>query len=151
MAETPVKLNPVIKAVLATLEAAIPVVGWGRQQAPKFDPLGALPRFPYGVVYLIPDAGTDGPLNDGQADRVHNIQITVVAETAEAADIVSDDIEAAMRAETAPPNPVSEIVITGREVSLVDVALRGSVDRDDSFQPPKFYAVNIFDIHTTPA
>ncbi len=151
MAETPVKLNPVIKACIATLKAAIPGIGWGRQQAGAFSPEASLPRFPYGVVYLIPDAGYSGPMNDGQADRVHNIQVTIVGETAEAVDIVSDDVEAALRAETDPPDPVSKIVIADREVSLVDVALRGSVDRDDLFQPPKFYAVNIFDIHTTPA
>lgn len=150
MAETAVPLNPVILATLVTLRAAIPTVSFGRQQAPKFDP-GGLPRFPYGVVYLIPNAGYDGPINDGQVDVVHNIQVTVVGETAESVDLLSDDVEAALRSETTPPNPVSEIVIAGREVSLVDVALRGSVDRDDTFQPPKFYAVNIFDIHTTPA
>ena len=151
MVETAVPLDPVAKATRITLQAAIPTIGFGDQQAPKFDSGGSLPRFPYCVVYLLPDAGSDGPLNDGRVDRIHNMQITVVAETAEAARLVSDDIETAMKEETAPPNPVSKIVIAGREVSLVDVALKGSIDRDDKFQPPKFYAVNIFDIHTTPA
>ena len=57
----------------------------------------------------------------------------------------------AMRDETAPPNPVSKLVITGRVVELVEIVLDGSVERDDTYQPPLFYGVQIFDITTTPA
>ena len=151
MVETAVPLDPVVRAAVTTLRAAITAVGIGDNQAPKFDPAGSLPRFPYAVVYLLPNAEYGGPLNDGQVDVIHNVQVTCVGETVEQVRVLSDDVEKALRDETAPPNSVSEIVIAGREVSLVDVALRGSVERDDSFQPPKFYAVNIFDIHTTPA
>ncbi len=146
MVETAVPLDPVQNAVIVTLQAAL-TVAVGDQQAPA-DPD---PEFPYAVVQLIPDAERTGPMNDGQVDVVHNIQVTSVGQTRQQASALADDVNAALRDETDPPNPVSKIVIAGREVSLVEVELDGSIERDDTFQPPLFYGVQIFDIMTTPS
>lgn len=146
MVETSVPLDPVVLAVIATLDDAL-TVSIGDHQAPA-DPD---PEFPYSTVYLIPDADRSGPMNDGQADVVHNIQVTSVGETRQQAQALADDVNVAMRDETTPPNPASKIVIAGREVSLVEIVFDGSIERDDGFQPPVFYAVQIFDITTTPA
>lgn len=146
MVETAVPLDPVAKAAITTLTAAL-TVSVGDQQTPA----NPSPEFPYAVVYLIPDADRSGPMNDGQADVTHNIQVTSVGVTREQAQSLADDVNVAMRDETAPPNPVSNLVIAGRDVELVEIVLDGSVERDDSFQPPVFYAVQIFDIMTTPS
>ncbi len=146
MVETAVPLDPVSKAVIVRLADAL-TVSVGDQQAPA-DPS---PAFPYAVVQLIPDAARSGPFNDGQADVTHNIQVTSVGHTREQVSALGDDVNVAMRDETAPPNPVSKLVITGRAVELIEIVLDGSIERDDTYQPPLFYGVQIFDITTTPA
>jgi len=146
MVETAVPLDPVADAVIVALQAAL-TVSVGDQQAPA----APSPEFPYAVVQLIPDAERSGPLNDGQADVTHNIQVTCVGRTRQQAQALADDVNTAMRDETAPPNPVSKLVVANRNVELVEIVLDGSVERDDTFQPPIFYAVQIYDISTTPS
>lgn len=132
---TVVEQDPVVAAVVAQVATTGFPVGDG--QAPAGDDM------PYAVVYSIPDFSRSGPWSDGQADTVHQIQITYVGETREQASQLADKGRAVMAAGVAVP---------GRRVSLVDLAPGGggSVERDDDSSPPLFYAVDIYRIYTTP-
>ena len=139
MTETVVAKRPVTDATLFTLIAALSFEV-GDNQAPK-EP--RTPVFPYCVVYTLDDESRTGPMNDGQADVIHNIQVTTVGETAEQASSLSDLVAVAMRADAA-------LVIAGRVVSLVEELEGGGLLPDNEFQPPLFYGVGIFAITTTP-
>lgn len=100
--------------------------------------------FPYSVVYSLDDAVRSGPMWDGQADVMHNIQITAVGETATQARKLQDKNRAILLETDA-------ISVTGRSVELVDLDAGGGVERDEAEQPRLFYAVDIWMIHTTNA
>ncbi len=102
------------------------------------------PPFPYSVVYALDDAEKSGPMWDGQADVMHNIQITVVGETAEQARKLRDKTRTEILAENA-------VTVAGRDVALVDLDTGGAVERDEAEQPRLFYAIDIWMIHTTVA
>ena len=104
---------------------------------------GAAP-FPYSVVYSLDDAEKTGPMWDGQADVMHNIQITTVGETATQARKLQDKNRAIVLADDA-------IQLVGRAVELVDLDAGGGVERDEAEQPRLFYAIDIWMIHTTVA
>lgn len=140
MSETIVAKGPVTDATLVTLEAALSF-DVGDNQAP---PEPRTPTFPYCVVYTLDDELRTGPMSDGQADVIHNIQVTAVGQTRDQAQRLSDAVLAAMRADEA-------LVIAGRAVLLVEELDGGALIRDDEFQPPLFYGVSLFAITTTPA
>ena len=140
MSETIVLKGPVTEATLVTLNSALSF-DVGDNQAPP-DP--RTPPFPYAVVHTLDDELRTGPMNDGQADVIHNIQVTTVGQTRDQAQRLSDMALAAMRADDA-------LTIPGRLVLLVEEAEGGGVTRDDEFQPPYFYGITIFAIMTTPA
>ena len=140
MSETVVAKGPVTDATLVALNDALSFAV-GDNQAP---PEPRSPDFPYLVVYTLDDTERSGPMNDGQADVVHNIQVTTVGQTRDAAQRLSDLVLAAMRADEA-------LVIAGRAVLLVEELDGGGLIRDDEFQPPLFYGVSLFAITTTPA
>lgn len=104
----------------------------------------AAPPFPYSVVYSLDDAERSGPMWDGQADVMHNIQITVVGETGEQARKLRDKARAVILADGA-------LTLAGRSVELVDLDAGGAVERDESEQPRLFYAVDIWMLQTTVA
>ena len=105
--------------------------------------LSDAPAYPYVVVYPLDVAARTGPISDGQADVNHTIQLTTVGQTAEQAAGLLD--LAAIELRDMPSDAIDD-----RNVALVEEVSGGTIDRDDDYQPPLFYAVGIFDILTTP-
>ncbi len=124
-------------AIIAHLASVGVSVGDGRA------PAGAVPAFPYVVVYSLDAESRSGPISDGQADVTHVQQTTTVGVTQEQTQILLDDVRARMRDET--------MVIAGREISLIEVEAGDGVERDDDESPPLFYCVDVYSIMTTPA
>ncbi len=135
MVETVVPSRPVTASVITHLGSL--GFGVGDGQAP--DPS----TFPYSVVYSLDAVARSGPMNDGQADVIHTQQVTVVGETQEQAQKLLDKVRVRMRDET--------LVISDREVSLIEVDEGDGVERDGREQPPLFYAIDAYMITTTPA
>ncbi len=131
----PPERRPVVDAAIAAAATAGFPVGDGQA------PAGAVP--PYAVVFALDDSDSDGPIDDWEADAVHQIQVTSVGETREQAQGVADEI----RKKMTPPN----MTVTGRRVLWVQVAVGGGVERDDDTKPPLFYAVDLYEVATTPA
>jgi hypothetical protein len=98
--------------------------------------------FPYAVVTPLADVGYDGPINDGQADVEMTWQVTSVGQNREQAQWMQDACRDALINGT--------LAITGRSVMKVDLSGGSGVERDDDFQPPLFYAVDVFEIMLTP-
>lgn len=140
MPETVVEQNPVILAVIAQLESDL-AFSVGDGQAPK----NPSPEFPYVTVYSLDDAEYAGPMSDGQADVIHNVQLTHTGQTPEQARRLTDFARASMQ------NLVAADPIAGRSTQLVEFDSSGLIERDDEIQPPFFYAVDIYRITTTPA
>lgn len=133
MTFTVVPQDPLVKAVIAALEATnFPV---GDVRAPE----GSIP---YSVVYGLDDEDLDGPMNDWQADVRHVIQVTTVGETPEQARMLQDKNRVEIYQTAAP---------AGRSVALVERTGGAGVERDPDEQPPLFYSVDIYTITTTPA
>ena len=136
---TVVEQDPVVAAVITTIDTLSFSVGDG--EAPE----NPSPAFPYSVVYSLDDELRTGPMSDGQADVIHNIQVTTVGETREQAQKLVDKIRIKLL-ETPIP-----LTIASRSVQLVDLADGGIVERDETEQPRLFYAVDVWAITTTPA
>ncbi len=132
---TVVTQHPLIEAVIAlvTFDTFLAY----DTEAPRDAP------FPYTVVYSLDDALRSGPIWDGQADVMHSVQTTYVGDTAEQARKLMDKGRGFMLAQGA-------ITVTGRSVQLVDLADGGGVERDEDEQPRLFYAIDIWEITTSP-
>jgi len=137
IARTVVAQNPLVTAVI-TLLTFDTFLAYD-SEAPRDAP------FPYTVVYSLDDALRSGTLWDGQSDVMHSIQTTYVGEVAEQARKLMDKGRALML----PYGAISGIA--GRSVQLVDLSDGGGVERDEDEQPRLFYAIDIWEISTTPA
>lgn len=126
--------SPVIDATLTILDG----LSWpvGDAHAPDADP-------PYLVVYSLDDEAYDGPINDGQADVHHNIQVTSVGETSEQARKLADKAREALT--------VVAYSVAGRSVQQVELRDGGGIERDPDDSPPVFYAVDVYRVITFPA
>lgn len=99
--------------------------------------------YPYSVVYSLPDFSMSGPWSDGQVDRVHQLQVTTVGETADQARRLQDKNRSTVRSGT--------MTVADRQVQLIEKAEGGRGAREDPDQPPLFSAVDIWKVYTTPA
>lgn len=133
---TVVEQDPLVKAIIAVL--TYPPFTAYDNEAPKLPPL------PYTVVYSLDDAARSGTMWDWGADVVHTIQTTSVGETAEQARMLRD------RNRTRMLRDLDKAAVSEREISLVDLNIGGGVERDETEQPRYFYAVDIWQITTTP-
>lgn len=133
---TVVTQNPLVEAVIGvvTFDTFLAY----DTEAPRDAP------FPYTVVYSLDDALRSGPMWDTQADVIHSVQTTYVGETAPQARKLMDKGRAAMLAD-------GVIVVAGRNVQLVALSDGGGVERDEDEQPRLFYAIDIWEITTSPA
>ena len=134
MAGTVVEQRPVVAGVITVLNTL--AFGVGDHQAPTSA------TFPYTVVYSLDDAERSGPIDDGQADVDHTIQLTTVGETPEQTQLLIDATRTKMKDGT--------LVVASRKVLKVDLTEGGGVQRDEEEQPPLFYGVDVYSILTTP-
>lgn len=133
--------RPTVKAVLTALRAAWPGTGptthrVGDGEAP------ADKRLPYGVLYRAGGGPLTGPVGDQHADGSLLLQLTCVGETAEQAEWLADKLRPVLLATPAG---------TGRGVIQVYLETSQPVRRDDSSDPPLFYAADQARYLTTPA
>lgn len=98
---------------------------------------------PYAVVTPLADGDYDGPMNDWQADVAMEWQVTSVGATRSQAQWMQDKCRDAMLN--------AAITVPSRAVMKAELAGGGFVERDDDFQPPLFYAVDIFSVLVTPS
>ena len=115
--------------------------GTGKQIGDGAAPAAAV--FTYAVVTPLPDLSYDGPNNDWQADIEMVWQVTSVGETRSQAQWMQDACRDAMLNGT--------ITISSRAIMKVDLGGGGGVERDDDFQPPLFYGVDIYNVMITPS
>ena len=98
--------------------------------------------YPYAVVYPLADANAflAELHDDANADAVLQYQVTYVGQTRRSVQIIQKNTRDAVLNGT--------MTVTGRRISLIDLALAGTVERDDDEQPRLFYAMDIFDVYT---
>lgn len=98
-----------------------------------------------GYCVVHPGTGTaDGSLADGDRQIDRDYQVTCVAATADGAARLADGVIAAVRGQRI----ATETRVTTKPVS---VRRYGSVDTDDTVQPPVFMVAHIFSVVTVPA
>lgn len=99
---------------------------------------------PYLVVYRIGAFNTDGPLRGASEDQWAQYQVTAVGDTREQAEwALGKTRTAILDAAITPPSGY-----TWGKAPIID---EGPSTRDDSFQPPLFYAVETYRLFATPA
>lgn len=126
--------HPVAKAVLVALRAAWARVGDG--VAPDVLTL------PYAVLYRAGGGALSGPLSDSHADGTPLLQLTCVGATAEQADWLADKLR---------PILLAKPTLTGQRVMQTFLETSQPVRRDDSTNPPLFYAADVARYLTTPS
>lgn len=126
---------------LATDAVITALATTGKQIGDGVAPAAAV--FPYAVVTPLADVGYSGPINDGQADVEMAWQVTAVGQTRSQAQWMQDACRDALIN--------GSLSISGRTVMTIDLSGGSGVERDDDFQPPLFYAVDIFEIMLTPS
>lgn len=128
-------------AVIAVLEDGLsqPV---GDGKSPAGDPATIAP---YAVVYPLWRWGSDGPVDDSQADGVYVEQFTCVGRDTEGALWMRDTIRALLTRDALQDEWTDGTVM---RVDWVDGS--GEVTRDDDLQPPMFYCTDRIDIGVTP-
>jgi hypothetical protein len=141
MAETVVLQDDLIATVITQLNADL-VFSVGDGQAPD----SPSPAYPYAVVYSLDDAERTGPMQDGQADVTHNVQVTTVGELPVQARKLMDFVRVSIKT-----NLLAADAIPNRHINLIEHEAGGLTEKDESDQPPLFYTVDIFRIMTTPS
>ncbi len=110
----------------------------------------AAPVLPYAVLYPIPSPAHSGDLSLPDRDRTWSYQFTSVGQTREQAQGMADKIQDSIETDTFAP--------TGITIMGLEVAVRGSVERDDDSTKVTgpgetatnlFYSVDTYDVHTT--
>lgn len=91
---------------------------------------------PYAVVYQLDDENTEGTLGDPTAHTVWTIQVTSIGETATQAAWMNDATVAALEGYS----PTT----TAATCQRLWLDTKGPITRDDSLQPPLFYAIAVF-------
>jgi hypothetical protein len=124
----------------ATLDGG---AGYGEKPASGAGQVGTT-FLAYAVVYPGSTALREGTAADPNADADQTVQVTYVGKTAQQADTARDLARAAVLASGA-------IAVTGRTVWPVELTDSTVVRRDDTVQPPLWYAVDRYTTHTTPA
>lgn len=125
---------PVAKAVLTALRVAWARVGDGEAPADL--------TLPYAVLYRAGGGGLSGPVSNPHADGSPLLQLTCVGATAEQADWLADKLR---------PTLLTRPTVTGQRVMQVSLETSQPVRRDDSTDPPLFYAAEQVRLLTTPA
>jgi hypothetical protein len=98
---------------------------------------------PYLVVYNTGAAIIDGTLSDADADQSVEYQVTSVGDTSEQAEWAQSLPRTAMTVAITPPS--------GASWGAPRLQPAVGTSRDDTYQPPLFYAVDVYRIHTTPS
>lgn len=149
MSRTVVRVEPIVASITGYLddECAFPVVRWTRPQDPNekyIDP-------PYASTRIYPSAEEfGGPLSDSQADVNVRFQVLGIGKTSSQALVVLDIVRVAMHADLRASGLrtiVADRVI--RNIKLM-VAHGGEV-RENDLPTPWFYAMDLYEINTTPA
>lgn len=96
---------------------------------------------PYAVLYPAGSGLLDGPSSDPHADRPGLYQITCVGGTREQAEALADLLR---------PVALGLSGITGRKVMQAWLETSQPVRRDDSTDPPLYYAADQVRVLTTP-
>lgn len=96
---------------------------------------------PYAVVYPRDDTGDPTSVGDAHETTVYEFQVTSVADTAEQAEWMQTETRTALVGWTP--------TVTGRSFNPVEKAGGLGTARDDSVQPPKFMAVDIYTLFTS--
>lgn len=104
-----------------------------------------LPATPYAIVYPTGSSPFDGPVGDPRADAHPATQITCVGVDRNEAQGLADSIRSLLLATRTIP-------ITGRNLlGRPELEVSRPVQRDDDRQPPLYYAIDMYRLHTTPA
>ena len=99
---------------------------------------------PYLVLYRIGDFDTSGPLRGASEDAIPQYQITAVGDTREQAEWAQTKARTAMTG-TDPTSPA------GYKMYRPRLTPGPGTSRDNSYDPPLFYAVDTYQFVTTPA
>jgi hypothetical protein len=142
---TVVKRGPEADAILAAFSAGSLLAGDGTRPAgagfPDDDT--TQPFIPYVVLYPLMVPSIDGPVSDPFTDTASEYQVTAIGQTAKQARWAADKGRTILLSET--------LVIPGRSVQLVSWTNSLPLQRDDDVTPPLFYAIDTYEIHSTPA
>ena len=132
---------------MRTLHAAVVTVAAtaGRPVGDAESPAGVpMDLAPYVVVYPLWRWGSDGPVDDAQADNLYVWQFTCVGRDAAGALWMRDTLRSLVT-RAAVQTAWGDGTVT--HVDWDDGS--GSVSRDDDLQPPMFYCVDRINLGTT--
>lgn len=144
MARTAVERGPETDAVLTVL-AGVVLTGDGiRPPGGGYPDDDASQEFvPYAVLYQGITPSIDGPVDDPDADVTSEYQVTSVGVTRAQASYIADKARHALL--TTP------VVVPARFVQLLEWTQGRPAQRDDDVTPPLFYAIDSYEISTSPA
>lgn len=145
MTASPLPLErPLGQAVVAALDAALGAGRAGYATIPSGVGVQGGTFVPYALVYPGGGAGREGTAAAPNADADQLVQVTYVGVDADQADLVRDTGRTALLTPGA-------LAVTGRYVGVAEVATSRAATRDTTVIPPVWYAIDIYQIPTTPA
>jgi hypothetical protein len=141
---TAVQRGPEADALLAALGAAVLTGDGERPEGGGFPGSDTTADFvPYVVLHQGIVTSIDGPVSDPSADAISEYQITGIGRTAPQARWAAD------KAHTAILGAV--LTIPNRCVQKVEWTGGHPATRDDNVVPPLFYAIDLYQVSTSPA